>query len=99
MQCNRNPIEFEFGWRVAVGEMGTRSLYAGNGVQSWAQKLSLADERREASAQFFPQQSSVVRAGQRSSRPGMGKQETTMAIGHATAKYGNYGQERSSMGN
>ena len=59
--------------------------------------MSLVDERREASAQFFPQQSSVVRAGQRSSRPGMGKQETTMAIGHATAKYGNYGQERASM--
>ena len=29
----------------------------------------------------------------------MGKQGTTMAIGHATAKYGNYGQERASMDN
>ena len=31
--------------------------------------------------------------------PGMGKQETTMSIGHATPKYGKYGLGRASMEN
>ena len=55
--------------------------------------MSLAvDERREV----FPATKRGLPDNE-AAEPGMGKQETTMAIGHATPKYGKYGHARASM--
>ena len=104
MQCNRNPIEFEFCWGVAVGEMGIRIPKPVCRKRCSVMSTKVESGRRETRGlcPVFP--ATKQRGSSRTTKQPARNGQAGDNYGHwprdgqvwqlwpGTSKYGNYGQ-------
>ena len=109
MQCNRNPIEFEFCWGVAAGEMGIRIPKPVCRKRCSVMSTKVESGRRETRGlcPVFP--ATKQRGSSRTTKQPARNGQAGDNYGHwprdgqvwqlwpGTSKYGNYDQERASM--